>query len=384
MGRTRLTEKSVRAIKRPVKGSAWAWDSEVPGLGVRVLASGVRSYVFRWGRGRRGLAGRVTIAQVNALSLELARAEARLLLGARAAGRDPGRERAAARAVPTLAEFSREYLLKHAEKHKRPASVARDRELFRLHLVPALGSRPLDQITRGDVASLHRAKYEIPTAANHCLALLSHVYTIAHRWGVYEGANPVAGVVRYPMVKRERYLSASELQRVGAALGTSTGANALRLLLLTGARRGEVLGLKWEQLDLKAGLARLDTRKAGGLLLTLPAAAVAVLESMLPLEGNPYVFPGDREGKPMTGNSLSHAWRVLAKGVGLEDVRLHDLRHTFASVLAGRGASLPIIGALLGHSQSQTTARYAHLADGPLRLAADGAADAIAEALRKK
>lgn len=385
MGGTRLTLTMIEKASLPAKGSAWLWDASTPGLGVRILASGSRSYVYRYGSGRRGVSRRVTLGQHGAITLEQARQLARKMIGARADGRDPAGERARARGVPTLREFSAEYLAQHSDRHKRPASAAVDRELFELHLLPAFGSRPLDKITREDVARWHRRKHETPTRANHCLALLSHVYTIAQRWGILEGAvNPARGVVRYQLPKRERYLSLDELQRVGVELAKSDSASAaaLRVLILTGARRSEVLGLRWDAVDLRAGVAKLATRKRGPLLLVLPAAACAVLAEIEPGHVGPWCFPGRGKG-PLAGDSLSHAWEVIRARAGLADVRVHDLRHSFASVLAGRGVSLPIIGGLLGHSQPATTARYAHLADGPLRVAADGAADAISAVLGK-
>lgn len=365
----------------------WLWDSDVPGLGVRVLESGARSFVFRYGSGRRGGTKRVTLGRYPALTLEQARKTARLLIGAKAEGRDPAQERARTRDVPTLAEFAERYMEEYAKPRKKASTLALHHEILKLHVLPALGARPMDTITRTDVAKMHASKHAIPVRANRCVSLLSHLYTIAHRWGVlHEQINPARGVVRFTEVPRQRYLTAEELARVGAELAGSHGfsAAALKVLILTGARRNEILGLRWEDVDLEAGIARLRSRKSGALQLTLPGAACEVMRDLIHVDRNPYVFPGRREGKHITGNSLTHAWDLVRRSSGVTDVRLHDLRHTFASVLAGRGVSLLVIGGLLGHTQAQTTKRYAHLADGPMRLAAEGAADEISAALKKK
>lgn len=387
--RRRLTKEDIEAA-----APGWLWDQDAPGLGVRVTASGVRAYVYRYGSGRRGAVRRLTLGQHGEITLAQARILAKRLAGAVAEGRDPVAEARSARGIPTLAEFAVAY---RARAEKRASSQAKDAQLLRLHLLPALGSRPLDQIQRQDVARVHHAMGATPTAANRALALLSHVYACAWRWGVLPvERNPTRGVERYRERPRERYLSADELQALGrslaveAAQGNPWGAGALAVLVMTGARASEVLGLRRD--DLAGGLARLRERKAGPLALVVPAAAVALLERLPRARGCSYYFPGRPEGRARDGQgravgplslwALERIWRRVRDRAGLVDVRIHDLRHTFASVLAGRGESLPVIGGLLGHSQPGTTARYAHLAPGPLREAAEGAADAISEALK--
>lgn len=383
------TRRRVRFSKRLVEAApaGWLWDSDAPGLGLRVLPSGSRSWVYRYGAGRRGVVRRLTIGGYPDLTLEQAREVAQRLSGARADGRDPVIERARAKAVPTLAAFAETYMRDHVERHLKPETVKAARLMLRLHVLPGLGSWPMDRITRADVARWHRSLGATPVRANRALALLGAMYAVAGKWGLLEaGYNPARGVPRFAEQPRTRFLSLDELAAIGDRFvwyGATWGGQALLLLLLTGARRGEVAALRWEDVDLERGLARLRSRKAGPLVLVLPSAACKLLQKVQRLVGNPYVFPGAREGQHVCPNALTNIWRKLCRQAGVAGVRLHDVRHTFASVLAGRGASLPQIGGLLGHSQPSTTARYAHLADGPLRLAADGAADAIADALGK-
>ncbi len=384
----RLTVAMVQSEPAPRSGSSWLWDTDVKGFGLRVRASGARTYVLRYGGGRREAKRRLSLGQHGEITLDQARKLAIRMWSAISEGRDPAIEKQRERGVPTLSTFSEQYMRDHAEKHKRPTSIRGDRVILDRHLLPLLGSRPLDKITRGDMARLQRRLRDKPTMCNRALALLSHMYTLAYRWAVLETAiNPARGIERRAETKRERYLSAPELVRLGQALDADTSAvacAAIRVQLLTGARPDEIRTLRWEDLELDAGVARLQTRKTGPLALVLPPAAVAVLRGVKRANDNPWVFPSRLHGKALTQSGVWQVWRRVRARAKLGDCRLHDLRHTFASTLAGRGVSLPIIGGLLGHTQPATTQRYAHLADGPLRVAAEGAAEQISEALKPK
>ena len=240
-------------------------------------------------------------------------------------------------------------------------------------------------MTRGDVAALHHGMHAIPYAANHALGILSALFTVAEIWGLRpEGSNPCRHVKRFPEAKRERFLSDEEYRRLGAVLrkaektGTeSPGAvAAIRLLVLTGCRLSEIMTLRWEDVEPEVAELRLPDSKTGARVVHLGGPAVAVLRGIPRVEGNPWVIAGRRPGSRLA--SLHYPWGRIRKRAGLDGVRLHDLRHSFASGGLLVGENLPMIGKLLGHSQVQTTARYAHLVDDPVKAAADRIASRIA------
>jgi integrase len=216
------------------------------------------------------------------------------------------------------------------------------------------------------------------------LAVLSKMFNLAERWGLRpDGSNPCRHVERFAEKKRERMLSPAELARLGDALvaydGSPYAVAAVKLLVFTGARLGEVLGLRWEWIDFERGEARLPDSKTGAKTLHLPPPALTVLSALPRLDGNPHVIAGQKPGAALV--NLEKPWRAIRKEAGLDDVRLHDLRHAFASVAASSGMGLPIIGKMLGHTQAATTHRYAHLASDPVKAAAAAVAGKIAAAM---
>ena len=238
------------------------------------------------------------------------------------------------------------------------------------------------------MAKLHHGLRRTPAEANYLARVLSSFFTWCERHGYREDhSNPARLVVKFPERKRERFLSPRELRRLARALAvaercgkvTPHMAAAVRLLVLTGARLGEVLSLRWEWVDLAAGELRLPDSKTGAKVIHLNAPARAVLAELPRLKGNPFVIVGKMPGRPLV--NLEKPWRRVRKAALLDDVRLHDLRHSHASVGVASGLSLPLIGGLLGHSQPATTARYAHLADDPLKAASELVGRRIAEAM---
>jgi len=415
--RLRLSKATVDAL-RPREAEYTAWDTDVPRLGLRVYTNGTKTYVLRLrvdGRQRWYTVG----AHGDPWTVETARDEARRVLGQganvaklRETGAAPptllhpveARERQ--RSVPTLGDFARRYVDEYAAPHKAPASVEADRSLLGLRvdrdgkpakpglrtIIGALGSRRIDRIARGDVTSYHLSLKTTPTRANRALALLSHLFNMAEKWGVRaDGSNPCRHVERFEETKRERFLSAAELARLGKALAAAEKRNdvspfalaAIRLLIFTGARASEILGLTWDAVDVGAGSVRLRRKGRTGTLYLAPPA-LAVLKALPRVDGNPHVVVGRRRGRALTIFGLEQVWQGVRKAAKLEDVKMHDLRHSWASVAAGSGQSLPVIGALLGHSQAQTTKRYAHLADDPLKAAARAVAGRIAAAMSPK
>jgi integrase len=300
-------------------------------------------------------------------------------------GADPAADKMARREAPTIAELGERFLAEHAEAKRKGSTAAEYKRLLDKIILPALGKRKVADITRPDVTKLHHANRAAPYQANRVLAVLSKMFNLAERWGFrLDGSNPCRHVEKFAEKKRERMLSQAELARLGDALATHRGSPyavaAVKLLVFTGARLGEVLGLKWEWIDFDRGEARLPDSKTGAKTLHLPPPALAILAELPRLNGNPYVIAGAKPGAALV--NLEKPWRAIRNPAGLDNVRLHDLRHAFASVAASSGMGLPIIGKMLGHSQPATTARYAHLASDPVKAAAAAVAGKIAAAMR--
>ena len=349
--RGKITKRAVDAL-RPGTADAETvlWDSEIKGFGVRVQRGGAKAYIlkYRAGTGRAAPVRKLTIGKHGSpWTADQARTEAKRLLGFVALGVDPARAKAATKAAPTIADLARRFLAEHVDA-KRKASTAKEYRRLLDHVVlPALGKKRVADVTRQDVARLHHARRAAPTEANRALAVGSAMFKMAERWGERpDGSNPCRHVEKYPQRRRERFLSAEELARLGDALagygGSPYYAAAIKLLVFTGARLGEVLGLEWRWVDFERGEARLPDSKTGAKTLHLPPPALAVLAELPRVEGNPYVIVGGVAGAPLV--NLEKPWRAIRKTAGIEDVRLHDLRHSFASIAASGGMGLPIIG----------------------------------------
>jgi integrase len=374
----------------PASGNRITYDrgkDAVRGFGVRVTAAGaktagVKSFVLNYrvaGRERR-----YTIGGYPAWSVSAARDEAKRLRQDIDRGIDPLAEREAERAAATVNELADRYLAEHAEPKKRTALG--DRQTLDRHVRPRLGALKVKAVTFADIDRLHRAiSGTAPYQANRVLSLLSKAFALSVRWGM-RADNPVKGVERNPEEKRYRYLTGEELRRLTEALdshSSQAAANAIRLLLLTGARRGEVLGATWDQFDLGARVwtkpsSHVKTKREHR--VPLSASTVQLLAEMKAAaarqaagkrgEPSPFLFPA-RFGDGPHRTEIKESWASICAAARLDGVRLHDLRHTYASFLASAGLSLPVIGALLGHTQPGTTARYAHLFDDPLRAATE-------------
>lgn len=385
MAGTKLTKRRVDAAKP----GAVLWDGEIPGFGLRVSKGGSKSYVLKY---RQGAMQRwMTIGRHGApWTPEKARSEAKKLLGRIEDGKDPAAERAADREAETLAAFAERYLDTYARPHKKASSVAEDERNLNNHILPALGRSRVKDITRADIARFHLSLKETPYAANRCRALLSHMFKKAEAWGVRpDNSNPCVHVEKFEEKGRERFLSPRELNRLGRVLRVvdragkaSYVATALRLLLFTGARHSEILGLKWAEVDLENGLLRLADSKTGAKTIALPAPAIEILSTLPRIKDNTYVLPGRKQGERLV--NLQSSWRRIRKAALLRDVRIHDLRHSFASVGVSGGLTLPLIGGLLGHTQAATTQRYAHLAGDVRQAAANTVASAIEAGLNGK
>ncbi|MBV1837073.1 site-specific integrase [Acetobacter estunensis] len=357
----KITKRSVEAAVRTGK-EYFLWDDELRGFGLRVHPSGRKIYLAQFRAG--GRIRRVNIGPHGPITPDQARTEAMKHLSDVRLGSDPGAQRDRLRAAMTMKEFGRRFLNEHVASHCKPSTQYEYGRCVNLFITPKLGMLKVIDVTRADIVELHQGLKETPYQANRILGVLSIMFTLADTWGVRsDGINPCWKVRRYKEVKRERYLTPDELARLGKVLREADGepeaATCIRLLLLTGCRLGEIQTLKWDYVDFHAGVLRLPDSKTGAKVAPIGKAALNVLADIPRIDGNPYVVTGKVKGQYLT--DIQKPWRRLRARAGLHTLRIHDLRHSFASDALQLGADLTMIGRLLGHAQVQTTARYAHL-----------------------
>lgn len=410
MAGKQITKRLIDSLK-PRSGEYFVWDGSLAGYGVRVQTTGAMAYVikYRAGSGRAAPTRRLTLAKVGTITPDEARTLAKKTLGSVAHGADPAAQRAADKRAATLAEIAEQFLTEHVEAKRSPSSAGSYRDLLERLALPELGKRKAGKITSAEIQRLHSKNAHTPYQANRLLRVLSSLFTFAGKaHAVPIGFNPCRGIEHFPEEGRERYLTTPELARIGEAIREAEtvglpyavdqskptakhapkeanrrtvigphAAAALRLLIFTGARLREILHLKWDQIDFERGLLLLPTSKTGKKTILLNAPALAILNN-LPRAGE-YVIAGTSLDKPRA--DIKKPWKAVSKRAGLTGVRIHDLRHTHASVGAGAGLGLPIIGKLLGHTQAVTTQRYAHLDNDPLRKASERIASYLASAM---
>lgn len=354
-------------------------DSQLRGFGARRQAGGVSYFVHTRVNGRLR---RITIGKHGSpFTPETARKEASRLLLTIRGGDDPTAKRRAQKAAKiTVAQAATAFFADHGRKLK-PRTLLDYQSLFRHLIAPRMGKLAIAEVGFKEVAAAHAAWSRTPRQANHALAFLSKFLNWCEDSGYRaHDKNPCSKIRRYKENKRDRYLTPDELARLGEVLADAARDNtinrymiaAFRLLLLTGARRMEILTLKWSYIDLERRRIHLPDSKTGQKTLILRDAAIEVLRGIGRTGSNPYVLPGAIDGSHL--QTLHRAWWTIRKAAGLDDVRVHDLRHSFAAFAVDVGGSLPVIGRLLGHLAPQTTARYAHVAPNPadqLALATD-------------
>ena len=383
------------------------WDSSTPGLGLSVAPSGLKTFILRY-RARHRFAPKrfIKLGSYGPVTPEEARRKATQILGLVADGKDPAFETKHANlAAITFASTCDRFLRQHVEPKRKANTVTLYSHLIENKIKPFFGNRHFQKVSREEVARFHGSLKNTPVLANRAVTTLAAVYSWAGRIGlVEEGFNPATRIEKFRELPKERYLTMTEIGRLGQApreaesvgiayeieklnpmskhaakpenrmvVYSPFAVGAIRLLILTGCRAGEILNLRWREVDLERGLLHLRDSKTGRKIVMLGEAAITVLRS-LPHFGD-YVIFGTQNDQPRT--DLKRPWQAIRARAGLQDVRLHDLRHSYASVGAGVGLGLPIIGKLLGHSQPRTSARYAHLADDPLRRAANLVSDQI-------
>jgi integrase len=390
-----LTDKIVANLTPPLKGNRITWDGGT-GFGVRVTSAGARAFILRY-RNAAGHDKQITIGGHPAWNVVKARRHADGLRRAIDAGSDPLSQRQALRGAPTVAELADRFEAEHLTK--RRATTARDyRAMLARQIRPVLGRKKVMDVRTKDVEALHaNIAQTAPYMANRVVAVLSKMFSLAIKWEMRTD-NPVMGIERAPEHRRERFLNPAEIARLSEALiahPAKGSANAVRLLLLTGARRGEVLSASWQQFNLADGVwakPAASTKQKKEHRIPLSASALLLVTQMKAeadrenerrvrdgVRPDRFLFPG-KDGKPQA--DIKKFWATICAKAGIEGVRLHDLRHTHAAILASLGLSLPIIGALLGHTQPATTQRYAHIMDDPLRAAVERAGSAISGAVQ--
>lgn len=379
----KITKRSVEAAARSGK-EYFLWDDELRGFGLRVHPSGRKIYLAQFRAG--GRIRRVNIGPHGPITPDQARTEAMKHLADVRLGSDPGAQHDRLRAAATMKEFGKRFLDEHVASHCKPSTQYEYRRCVDLFITPILGKLKIIDVTRADIVELHQSLKETPYQANQVLGVLSIMFTLADTWGVRtDGINPCWKVKRYKEVKRERYLIPDELARLGKTLREAEGepeaATCIHLLLLTGCRLGEIQTLKWEYVDARAGVLRLPDSKTGAKIVPIGKAALDVLADIPRIEGNPYVITGKVEGQYLT--DIQKPWRRLRARAGLDTLRIHDLRHSFASDALQLGADLTMIGRLLGHTQVQTTARYAHLKLTQIQETANKISYTIASTLKQ-
>ena len=356
--RTRtISRRTVEALK--TDRDTMFWDRELPGFGVRVHPSGRKVYVAQT-RARGKAAKRVTVGVHGVLTAEEARRRAALIIARIKAGEEPVAEPMAVKLAegPTVAEIAERYLEEHVAVRCKPKTVSMYRLVVEKYIVPRLGKRPALAVGHKEVTELHHALSGKPIMANHVVDTLSRIYNAAEDRGqIPEASNPCRLVVKYRERKRERFLTEEEFRRLGRVLDESETCKgvsvhavaAMRLLLLTGCRKGEILNLLWDQVDMAAGELRLPDTKTGPRTITLSPETVKVLSRIPRVLDNPFVIPGRIKGKAM--RNLNDPWEIVCDRAGLKDMRIHDCRHSYASRALALGESLPMIGRLLGHTQ---------------------------------
>lgn len=419
MATGRISKSRVEALHAVGAKPAFLWDNELRGFGIKVTPAGRKVYLvqYRLG-GRGGRAQRLTLGTHGTITPDQARQKAKQVLGRIADGVDVAAEKRTQkqidRSAPTIEELAADFIDILVKAKRKPSTRAEYERLLDKLVLPMLGRKLVRDVTHGDVERWHLGLKATPTQGNRALAVLSTLFSWAIRGGYRaDRQNPCAGIEKFKEEPRKRYLSERELAALGAALREAEtigidwdvdetiptakhlpkkienrrtkidpfAAAAIRLFVLTGARLGEILTLKWEYLDLDAGVLRLPDSKTGAKILTLNAPALAVLANLPRTVDTPYVVPGERPGTHRT--NIKRPWSMVRRLAGLQDVHIHDLRHTTASVAVASNVSLALIGGLLGHKSQQTTQRYAHLSDDPLRDAAEKVGARIQRAMEQ-
>ena len=373
----KLTKRAVDALEVEGKDAVF-WDRDLAGFGVRVHPTGRKVYVVQ----TRGPGGpkRVTLGRHGELSINQARKRAVPIIDRIKRGENP--EPKPAEPALTVADLAERFMRVHVETHLKPGTAISYRFLIKKRILPALGGMEIEQVGRAQVSALHHSLRGTPGTANGAVGVLSRMFSLAETWELLPpGKNPCRAVRPYRMRRRERFLTDEEFRRLGRTLKDAAGSvwppalAAIRLLMLTGCRRSEILNLRWDDVDHTSRELRLRDAKTGPRMVPLTTPALRVLDGIERSKGTPWVFPGQNgASRPL---NLTSYWERIRTRAGLDDVRIHDLRHSYASRALALGEGLSAIGKLIGHSKISTTARYAHLMRDAEKAAAARVGDSI-------
>ncbi len=384
----KLTKKTIDAFEATGR-LEYLWDAEVKGFGVVITPAGSKSFILNY-RNQDNRSRRKTIGKYGHLTVEQARDFARELTYRIAKGEDPVQQDEMQRSQPTFAEVAQRFLDDHSSIRSRPATHASNIQILAHMVLPHFGKMKIRSIEPKDIYDYLAKNRHRPIGANRSLAAMSSIMSKAELWGYRDrNSNPCFGVERFPENRRERFLSEQEfaalesaMQRAERNLTESPHVLAMfRIMMHTGCRPGEARHLKWDYVDLANRVIRLPkeaTKEKRPKTLFITPYIEGVLKNIRRMEGNPYVVVSERnDGKPIM--DVKKPWDRIKKAAGITtELHLHDLRHSHASMANALGYSLPMIGALLGHTQAQTTLRYAHLATDHLRQAAEDISNRIA------
>lgn len=387
-----LNDKFIRSIPTPDNKHKIYWDDRVVGLGIRITSNNALSFILDYvisGRRRR-----YTIGRYPALTTTAAREIATELKGKIVRGYDPLEEKKAIYSTPTIKEFSVDFL-KAKEKVLRPTTLESYR-IFALekYILPKFGSLRIDSISKRDVQAFHSSLSKIPKMANRLLRILSSLFGVAVSWDLVS-SNPASGIKKFPEHKRERYLSDDEIKNLSEILNEERdqmNINAIRLILLTGSRKSEVLSARWQDFNLEKGIwlkPAMLTKQNKNHYTPLNGEALDIVKKMKQkiisdskiessertVSTKEYLFFNPKTKTHL--RDIKKFWAKICKKAGIKNARIHDLRHTFASILVSKGVSLEVIGKLIGHSSITTTQRYSHLANSSLKQATDMLASEI-------
>ena len=370
----KLTKKLVES-SLPREKDYVVWDDEIKGFGCRIYASGYKTYVFFYTSPTTKVYSYLKIGTHGNYTVDLARDKAKKWCADIAKDIDPkeikkAKEVAEQKSV-AFEEFWQVFTNKYIKEHHKPSTINRDSSRIKLYILPFFGKKPIAEIERRDILAFKDSLSN--GTGTKCLRLLSVAFNQAELWEYRpQNSNPCLGVPKYPEKKMDRFLNVEELARLEKALlerettdlASSYTIDTFRLLIYTGCRLGEVLSLKWDDVDFEDCCLRLNESKTGKRTIPLNESAMKVLCSVQKQEGNPYVFCGNKVGTHLV--AVQKTWQRIRKKAGISDVRIHDLRHSFASFMIKNGVSIFEISKLLGHKDIKTTMRYAHLADREL------------------
>lgn len=381
----KISKRTIDAMS-PVDKDVFIWDDELKNFALRVSPTGRKTFLVQYRA--KGRTRRVKIGVYGALTPDEARQQAKRILGDVAHGEDPAEDIYKDRQAPTVATVCERFMREHTALRCKESTAREYQRLIDREILPTFGTRRVTAVTRGDIAQLQYDMRNRPFLANRLIALLSKMFNLCELWGLRpDGSNPCRLVSKYREKPRERFLSPDEIATVGEVLNqvqadgseTKAACDAIRLLILTGCRLSEIQTLKWEYV--KPPYFILPDSKTGARRIPISKDVEAVLEQIERVPDNPYVIVGYKEGQYLA--DIRHPWGRIREKAGIGPVRVHDLRHTYASNAIANGVPLEVVGKLLGHTQYQTTMRYAHLADNHLHEAAAHVSKGIGAALTK-